>query len=192
MDLFAPLAHAIKAARNDPFHTKESAGLFCGLTGIARATISRDGIAAIGCGPECFVVPVLSGLHLCRLAACPIPPRDAAGDPLDLVDLCLWNPSRGKIGTVMGNAIALGEEQLDLWGECRELKVWDNPASWLNAGCVGIVPLDLEACADILLQWPRLVCETTSLGLAVEQAVSEARERAMPPSPQVMVNNIAA
>lgn len=192
MDLYAPLAHAIRAARRDPFRVKETAGLFCGLTGLANATIDAHGVASLGEGPECFVVPVLSGLHLCRLGACPIPPRDAAGDALDLIDLCVWNPSRGKIGTVMGNAIALGEEQLDLWGEARELKLWDNPASWLTAGGVGIVPLDLEACADALLQWPRLICETVDLGLAVQSAVTGARERIMPPSPQIMVHNIAA
>jgi hypothetical protein len=46
----------------------------------------------------------------------------------------------------------------------------------------------LEACADSLLLWPRLICETTDLGLAVERVIAEARERAMPPQPTIMVN----
>jgi hypothetical protein len=104
---------------------------------------------------------------------------DQHREPIDIV---AWAPARNRLGSWLGRAWALGQEQtfrprLDPDGA---LPVWRDPLGWLRAGRRGLVLIDLIRAADELSFAGPLLAEDLDHAIELRDALSR-------PAPRILV-----
>ena len=95
-----------------------------------------------------------------------------------LIDLLTFDPEQADRWTLQrGDAAMLGEAVLEEAAFFNyPLPVFRNPLSWLRAGGIGVMPIDLPAFAQAVL-WtpvPELVVKDVQHGLDIERVIDRA------------------
>jgi hypothetical protein len=119
---------------------------------------------------------------------------DQDREPIDIV---AWAPARSRLGSWLGRAWALGQEQvfrprLDPDGA---LPIWRDPLGWLRAGRRGLVLIDLIRAADELSFAGPLLAEDLDHAIELRDALSRPAPRILVPTersrPERMLAEVA-
>ncbi len=104
-----------------------------------------------------------SRFHIDADAAFIILALDLDGQPADLV---AWRPDpRGFLGSWLGRAPLLGEEQLEMPRLDLPLRVHETPLEWLKHGREGVVVIDPKMAAPALIDAAPLAVSTPAFAV---------------------------
>jgi len=129
--------------------------------GLGRC-LKRARVVLDSCGRR-FEFERFSRFHIDADAAFIVLALDRDGQPADLV---AWRPDpRGFLGSWLGRASLLGEEQVEMPRLDLPLRVHETPLEWLKHGREGIVVIDPKMAAPALIDAAPLAVSTPAFAV---------------------------
>jgi hypothetical protein len=109
-----------------------------------------------------------------------------ATDRDEVIDLVAWSPSSGKMGSFLGGAFCLGDQDQLFnpasWFASGGLNIYRSPLGWLRGNRRGIVIVDAQQTYAMLRHIPRLLVDDIAHGEQLKRWM-----RAPKPTSQILV-----